>query len=93
MASSSPGFVARQTPCKCVAGTQRAKCVQGVEGNWRWMVGAPILPALLLLLTPVLLPESPRWLLMRGSMQEAHSVLLRVYRCNVRAPCYDRNTS
>jgi Sugar (and other) transporter len=56
-----------------------------MAGNWRWMTGSPIAPALLLLLTPLLLPESPRWLLVRGDMSGAHSALLRVHHTSVRS--------
>ncbi|KAK3262149.1 hypothetical protein CYMTET_28978 [Cymbomonas tetramitiformis] len=40
-------------------------------GNWRWMVGVPALPAVLLLTTRWLLPESPRWLVHHGYMRKA----------------------
>ncbi|KAI7841777.1 hypothetical protein COHA_004642 [Chlorella ohadii] len=52
---------------------------QGLPSNWRWMVGAPIVPALLLSLSMCLLPESPRWLVIRGRLDEALAVIHRVY--------------
>lgn len=48
---------------------------QGLPSNWRWMVGAPIVPALLLSLALCLLPESPRWLVIRGRLPEALAVI------------------
>ncbi|PSC70824.1 inositol transporter 2 isoform B [Micractinium conductrix] len=52
---------------------------QPLPGNWRWMVGAPVVPALVLSLALCLLPESPRWLVIRGKLDEALAVIHRVY--------------
>jgi hypothetical protein len=48
--------------------------VAGRQG-WRLMVGIPALPALALAAGPLLLPESPHWLVMRGRLDEALAVL------------------
>lgn len=48
--------------------------------TWRWMLGAGVLPAaawLVALFT--LTPESPRWLVMKGKVDAARSVLLRLH--------------
>ncbi|WP_426688330.1 sugar porter family MFS transporter [Rhodanobacter ginsengiterrae] len=45
------------------------------SGNWRWMLGIIALPGMLFLLGLFLLPDSPRWLMMRGRRQEATAVL------------------
>lgn len=42
---------------------------------WRWMLGIEALPALLYLLALLFVPESPRWLAMRGREAEARHVL------------------
>ena len=46
--------------------------------SWRWMLGVEALPAALyfFLLLPV--PESPRWLMMRGREREARAVVERL---------------
>jgi sugar porter (SP) family MFS transporter len=49
------------------------------EHNWRWMLGVQVFPALLYLLLLSLIPESPRWLVIKGRDQEALDVLTRVY--------------
>lgn len=46
--------------------------------GWRWMFGAELLPALLLLGLLLRAPESPRWLLQAGRDEEARGVLRAV---------------
>jgi SP family galactose:H+ symporter-like MFS transporter len=45
------------------------------SGNWRWMLGVIAIPGALFLVGVVLLPRSPRWLMMRGEREEAERVL------------------
>ncbi|GIL91883.1 hypothetical protein Vretifemale_19472 [Volvox reticuliferus] len=49
-------------------------------GSWRAMVGLPALPGLLLAAAPLVLPESPRWLVTRDRLDEALQVLTLVMR-------------
>jgi sugar porter (SP) family MFS transporter len=46
--------------------------------NWRWMLGIETLPAIVYLIALLAVPESPRWLAMRGRDDEARTVLSRV---------------
>jgi SP family galactose:H+ symporter-like MFS transporter len=48
------------------------------SGNWRWMLGVIAIPGALFLLGVLLLPDSPRWLMMRGRKAEAVVVLTRL---------------
>ena len=48
------------------------------EWNWRWMLGLETAPAVLYFLCLYLVPESPRWLIMRGRQDEAMVVMSRV---------------
>jgi len=45
------------------------------EWNWRWMLGLELLPASLYFAALFFVPESPRWLVMRGREAEALNVL------------------
>ncbi|GFH12737.1 MFS domain-containing protein, partial [Haematococcus lacustris] len=45
------------------------------SGSWRWMVGIPVLPGAVMGLALMVLPESPRWLVMRNEMDKALSTL------------------
>ncbi|SDR20559.1 sugar porter family MFS transporter [Actinopolyspora saharensis] len=46
-------------------------------GAWRWMLGVAVLPAAVMFLGLLRLPESPRWLLTHGRQEEARHVLSR----------------
>jgi SP family arabinose:H+ symporter-like MFS transporter len=46
--------------------------------GWRWMMGAEVVPAMLLLALLFFAPESPRWLVQAGRDQEARAVLNRI---------------
>ena len=52
--------------------------LSGLEQEWRYMVAAPAVPSILLLVAVLALPESPRWLVMRGLIDEAMDTLLRL---------------
>ena len=45
--------------------------------NWRWMLGLETLPAIIYFFSLYLVPESPRWLIMRGRESEAMVTLKR----------------
>lgn len=48
------------------------------DWNWRWMLGLETAPAILYFLCLYLVPESPRWLIMRNRQDEAISVMRKV---------------
>ncbi|WP_194396375.1 sugar porter family MFS transporter [Microbacterium atlanticum] len=50
----------------------------GNEHVWRWMLAVALIPAVLLLVGMLRMPESPRWLASRGCNDEALSVLQTV---------------
>lgn len=47
-------------------------------GNWRWMLGVEAVPALIYFVGLLVVPESPRWLRLRGRAEEAREIMERV---------------
>lgn len=45
---------------------------------WRGMLGLGALPAIVFLISMFLVPESPRWLLLKGSSQKAEQILAKI---------------
>ena len=45
------------------------------EYNWRWMLGLEALPAILYFFALFIVPQSPRWLAMKGKYDEALQVM------------------
>jgi sugar porter (SP) family MFS transporter len=48
------------------------------EFNWRWMLGLEFLPAILYFFFLMFVPQSPRWLIMRGRTNEALVIMKRL---------------
>jgi SP family galactose:H+ symporter-like MFS transporter len=46
--------------------------------GWRWMLGLAVVPAAIFALGMMYLPESPRWLAMKGQSERARAVLTRI---------------
>ena len=49
-----------------------------VSTSWRWTFGTEALPAALFFVVLLLIPESPRWLIQQGRINEALPVLSRI---------------
>lgn len=47
-------------------------------GNWRWMFAAGMLPSAVFLAGLLFVPESPRWLAVRGETERARAILARI---------------
>ncbi len=48
------------------------------QWGWRWMFGVTAIPSLLFLVGSLLVPESPRWLAMKGHSTQARVVLAKL---------------
>ena len=48
------------------------------ESTWRWMIGIEALPAFIYTLMVMMVPMSPRWLMMKGRYDEAREVLRQI---------------
>ena len=46
---------------------------------WRWMFWMQAIPALVYFLALQVIPESPRWLILKGRHDEAHAVLAKLF--------------
>jgi len=47
------------------------------QQEWRWMFGLGAIPAVILLIGMIYLPETPRWLVSRGLVDKAKDILTR----------------
>jgi SP family galactose:H+ symporter-like MFS transporter len=47
-------------------------------GNWRWMLGVISVPGALFMVGLFFLPDSPRWLMLRGRRDDAQAVLAKL---------------
>lgn len=49
------------------------------ENVWRWMLGVELLPALCYFILMFFVPKSPRWLYLKGKVEEAKNVLTQIH--------------
>lgn len=61
-----------------LAATLIDAALESAPESWRWMVGLPILPAFIMTTSIFFLPESPRWLVIHGRLEEALIVLHKI---------------
>ena len=50
-----------------------------VNNEWRWMIGLGAAPSVIILLSLLVMPESPRWLMMKGRVDDARRALAKVF--------------
>lgn len=61
-----------------VVATENFASSWNVTQGWRWMFWACAIPALLYMIMLLLIPESPRWLLVAGQSKKAQKILERI---------------
>lgn len=49
------------------------------SGNWRYMIGLGVIPAIILAIAVFFLPESPRWLVLKNKLPQATNILSLLY--------------
>jgi len=49
------------------------------DGAWRWMLASAVVPAILIVLMRIGIPESPLWLAAQGRVEEANAVMRQVF--------------
>jgi sugar porter (SP) family MFS transporter len=49
------------------------------ENEWRYMLGAAVIPSLLFFILLLLVPESPRWLILKNKLPQALKIFGRIY--------------
>jgi SP family arabinose:H+ symporter-like MFS transporter len=54
------------------------------EYNWRWMLGLETLPAAFYFFSLFIVPESPRWLVMKGKEQEGLEIMIKASESSAR---------
>src|ERR1700742_886155 len=69
------GLVLTTEPAPWPKGISFAQAGSGFENGWRWMYAVGALLALVAIALRVKLPESPRWLLGKGRVEEAEDVV------------------
>jgi sugar porter (SP) family MFS transporter len=69
-------FIAR--PVSAGATTAEMFASWNGQSGWRWMFGVTAVPAILFLIATFFLPESPRWLAIKGQHRQALDVLRRL---------------
>ena len=60
------------------SGSEFAAAIGLDQYAWRWMLGLEALPAALYFVFMLIVPESPRWLVLEGRIDEARSIMARI---------------
>jgi len=59
-------------------GTDFAAAIGMTEYTWQWMLGVQIPPSILWVIFLMRIPESPRWLMLKGRVDDARQVMKRL---------------
>ena len=53
------------------------------EDSWRWMLASSAIPVIIMLISRLNMPESPRWLASKGREKEANAIVQKIFGENV----------
>jgi putative MFS transporter len=73
------GFIAAMWYVGATAANMVGYLLYDVQDGWRWMFGSAIIPCLVILLGRFHLPESPRWLLKKGRVEECSEIMHKFF--------------
>ncbi|RTR39181.1 MFS transporter [Shewanella canadensis] len=73
------GFIAAMWYVGATAANMVGYLLYDVQDGWRYMFGSAIIPCLVILLGRFHLPESPRWLLKKGRVEECQEIMHKFF--------------
>jgi putative MFS transporter len=79
----SMGFIAAMWYIGATAADLVGYMLYNVEDGWRWMLGSSVIPCILILLGRFHLPESPRWLIRKGRVEECNALMRNLFGENI----------
>lgn len=79
----SMGFIAAMWYIGATAADLVGYLLYDVESGWRWMLGSSVIPCILILLGRFHLPESPRWLIRKGRVEECNKLMRDLFGENI----------
>ena len=77
------GFIAAMWYIGATAADLVGYLLYDVANGWRWMLGSAVVPCIIILLGRFELPESPRWLIRKGRVEECRALMLKLFGENV----------
>ncbi|KAB7670183.1 MFS transporter [Plesiomonas shigelloides] len=75
----SMGFIAAMWYVGATCANLVGYCLYEMEDGWRWMLGSAFIPCLIILIGRFDLPESPRWLLRKGRVEECDQMMIKLF--------------
>ncbi|MDD9150080.1 MULTISPECIES: MFS transporter [unclassified Sporolactobacillus] len=79
----SMGFIAAVWYVGATAADIVGYYLYDIDGGWRWMLGSTCIPCIILLIGRWGTPESPRWLVRKGRVEEARAIVQRLFGVDV----------
>lgn len=77
------GFIAAMWYIGATAADLVGYLLYDVANGWRWMLGSAVIPCIIILLGRFELPESPRWLIRKGRVEECRALMFKLFGENV----------
>lgn len=75
----SVGFIAAMWYVGATCANLVGYSLYETEDGWRWMLGSAFIPSLVILIGRFNLPESPRWLMRKGRVEECNKMMIELF--------------